>query len=83
MRAAEIDRNARCPCGSGRKFKRCCAAKLRRRQARNAKLARLLAIAVAVGALVGAVVLFRSVDWEAAPPGKVWSAAHGHWHDVP
>jgi len=27
--AASVDRNAPCPCGSGRKYKRCCGAKAR------------------------------------------------------
>lgn len=76
-------RNAPCPCGSGRKLKRCCAGRVQRREARNAKAAKLVAAAVVLGALVAFVALIRSLDPDAAPPGKVWSAAHGHWHDAP
>lgn len=83
MAAKAAQRNAPCPCGSGRKFKRCCAARVRRREVRNAKLARFVAAALVLGALVAIVALFRSVDPDATPPGRVWSAAHGHWHDAP
>jgi len=66
---------------TGEKFKRCCAARIRRRQARNAKV---VPAALVLGALVAIVALFRSVDPDdTAPPGRVWSAAHGHWHDAP
>jgi len=83
LSAKATQRNAPCPCGSGRKFKRCCAGRLRQREARNAKVAWFAAVALVLGALGVIVALVRSTDPGAAPPGKVWSAEHGHWHDAP
>lgn len=84
MRSAEPDRNAPCPCGSGRKFKRCCEARWRRQRTRNARIVRWLAIALAVGVLGGAVVLIASLEnGDPSDPQRVWSPEHGHWHDAP
>lgn len=76
---ARAGRNDLCPCGSGRKFKRCCATK----GSRN-RLSLIMLITVG-GAIVGAIllgVLSLGDDAAAGPgPGRVWSAEHGHWHD--
>jgi len=84
MRARDIDRNAPCPCGSKRKFKRCCAARLERRERRIARVGRGVGIALALGLGIGAVIFFRSVDSDAPSEGtrRVWSPEHGHWHDA-
>jgi len=98
-----------CPCGSGRKYKRCCRLKQaefapgrrRRRMFRNVGLA-----IVGVGVLFGLVfhnltesrglaqqpsgTPLRAAPQDLAtqppgpaPPGKVWSSEHGHWHNLP
>lgn len=75
---AKAGRNDLCPCGSGRKFKRCCATK----RSKN-RLGLLMLITVG-GAVVGAIWLgLASLGDEAVGPGpgRVWSAEHGHWHD--
>ncbi|MDP1569974.1 MAG: SEC-C metal-binding domain-containing protein [Vicinamibacterales bacterium] len=70
-------RNDLCACGSGKKFKRCCAT--RTEQSTSGKL---MLIAV-VGAMLGALILgFTSMTDDSAPagPGRVWSPEHGHYH---
>lgn len=82
-RTRELQRNDPCPCGSGRKLKRCCAARLQRRKARNARIARVLGLALVVGLGVGALLLARNMDWESGSEARrVWSEEHGHWHTV-
>jgi hypothetical protein len=82
-----INRNAPCPCGSGRKYKNCHAAKasLGERAGLSGKLIVLLIVAVAI---VAALAITRGGGGSGgapgpAPPGKVWSTEHGHWHDAP
>jgi hypothetical protein len=70
-------RNDLCACGSGRKFKRCCALK-----AEQSTSGRMMLIAV-VGAMIAALLLgIASLTDDSAPagPGRVWSAEHGHYH---
>lgn len=80
-----LNRNARCHCGSGKKYKNCHGAAPAGRSARKIPIGYLLA-----GAAVLAVVVFALMNQSgvttppgSAPPGKVWSAEHGHWHDAP
>lgn len=77
----KVGRNERCPCGSGRKYKNCCEAKQKVRAASRANWTLvLLAVLVLLGA-AGLVVAFMG-DKNAAPPGRVWSSEHNHWHDA-
>ena len=71
-------RNEACPCGSGKKFKQCCATKKTRREWMT------IAIWIGLAALIGSGIYaaFRDGSPE-PPPGKVWSEEHGHYHDVP
>ena len=89
-----VGRNESCPCGSGKKFKACCAGK-------RSHSAGMIALFVAIAAIaaVGVVASIRKDDAPApapvrtastpkpqpagpAPAGKVWSVEHGHWHDA-
>jgi hypothetical protein len=74
-----IGRNAPCPCGSGLKYKRCCALKPQR-----ASLGSRIALSVVALVLIGgALFLLTSLDEMgngASQPTRVWSAEHGHWH---
>ena len=90
-----VGRNETCPCGSGKKFKACCAGK--RSQSRG-----LVLLFVMIGAIAAVAVFasFRREEKSAplpapvaratpkaqppgpAPAGKVWSVEHGHWHDA-
>ena len=67
-------RNTPCPCGSGKKFKQCCASKKDRMS--PALIAVLVAGAVLVVALIVSNVRRSSTS------GLVWSADHGHYHDA-
>lgn len=75
----DVARNAPCPCGSGRKFKACCAGKGRGRGTRTGVLVALVLLG---GALIAGAALFGSDDGPegAGAPGQVWSEEHGHWH---
>lgn len=74
-------RNAPCPCGSGRKYKACCAGKTARRDALLSKGMVVLigALLIAVAAAIAA--SFYSFD-RSAEATRVWSSEHGHWHDA-
>jgi hypothetical protein len=70
-------RNDPCPCGSGKKYKACCAVKRQRSQW-------IAIVSVVVFAGVAAWALKTAIDQsDEAPDGKVWSSEHGHWHPAP
>ena len=73
-------RNSPCPCGSGKKYKACCAVKRTRSQWTMAVSLALFGLA-AVWVVAG--VVRKATDGSAAAPsGKVWSEEHNHWHDA-
>ncbi len=77
MAAAKSGRNAPCPCGSGRKYKQCCAGK----RDRGSRLGTYALVAVLV-AIAGVLVYTFTTDGGAGPR-QVWDPAHGHYHTVP
>lgn len=77
---SKAQRNAKCACGSDKKYKHCHGAPGRPAQPLNRALT---AVVVAVGAsicLLGAWALFNPD--QTAADGRVWSAEHNHWHDA-
>ncbi|MEW6319528.1 MAG: SEC-C metal-binding domain-containing protein [Acidobacteriota bacterium] len=74
---SKAGRNDLCPCGSGKKYKKCCAGK-QQNAGTNWLLVGLVAAAVAGALALG----FQSVtDEQVGPgPGRVWSPEHGHYH---
>ena len=71
-------RNELCPCGSGKKYKRCCQTKAR--SSRGSVVLMVVVGAIVVGGLAAA---FSAWNDDAAPanaPGRVWSPEHGHYH---
>lgn len=85
----KVGRNAPCHCGSGKKFKNCHGQK-----SGGGSQGFYLLLGVIV--VLAVVVIFSSFSDDpstsrrnfapqpgAAPPGKVWSPEHGHWHDTP
>jgi len=80
MRPARIGRNDDCPCGSGKKFKRCCEAKVQG----QSRTSRVMLIAVA-GAVLGAILVgIASFTTDTSSgPRQIWSTEHGHYHDGP
>ena len=103
---ATVGRNDPCPCGSGRKYKRCCELSDAARSNQRTRLFAILGVIVVAGAIWAGMTLTGD-DSNAtrvgspgqtaipagvpgtppppgpAPPGKVWSEEHGHWHDAP
>jgi hypothetical protein len=79
-------RNDRCSCGSGKKYKNCCAKKASSRMS-PASWAAILAAVAAAGVLL--VLLFNVARGGAGgprpgsgicPPGQVWDPIHNHCH---
>jgi hypothetical protein len=68
-------RNDACECGSGRKFKHCCALKQNRGPSR-------LVLALVGGLILIAIIVALSSTKSDSTPGRVWSAEHGHYHDA-
>lgn len=78
---AKIGRNDPCPCGSGRKYKHCCAGKAGKLSAGS--WATLAAIAAAAAVLLFFLYNLTQSDGTripTCPPGQVWSPEHGHCH---
>ena len=75
---AKAGRNDPCPCGSGRKYKKCCA--LKEKNGRISKLMMAALVAAIVGGIYAAIVGFRDEGSSIPTPGKVWSPEHGHYH---
>jgi hypothetical protein len=77
MAPSKSGRNDACPCGSGKKYKKCCEAKAQR--SRGAMLMMVfvgLLVAAGVAVTISAVTGKRDV----ARPSGVWSPEHGHYH---
>jgi hypothetical protein len=83
--SGEPNRNARCHCGSGKKFKNCHGAAQVTGSGRKIPLGYILmgAVAAAVAVFVFLKQSGSTTPPGAAPPGKVWSEEHNHWHDAP
>jgi hypothetical protein len=71
---AKVGRNDACPCGSGKKSKRCCEA-----NSEMSGSARLL-VFLAAGALVAAILAGIMSSRSDEKPVGTWSAEHGHYH---
>jgi len=75
--ANKAGRNDTCPCGSGKKYKKCCELKLQRSRG-NTLLLVIVGLLMAAGVATG-ISSFMS-EKDVAKPGGVWSAEHGHYH---
>ena len=71
-------RNDACPCGSGKKYKKCHA--LKQQSNTVSKIVIALLVAVLAGGAYAAVVGFGDKGSSVAAPGQVWSPEHGHYH---
>lgn len=74
--AREVGRNDPCYCGSGKKYKQCCASKTTR-LSRGELFALVLVSIVLVGGLVLAIAGRQDHVGQAT---GVWSEEHGHYH---
>jgi hypothetical protein len=77
-RTRKAGRNDNCPCGSGKKYKRCCETK--GHSARGSRAMTFVVLAVLTGAIVVAVASFGGDPTPVTTPGRVWSPEHGHYH---
>ncbi|EMR01031.1 SEC-C metal-binding domain-containing protein [Cesiribacter andamanensis] len=83
----QIGRNDPCPCGSGKKYKNC-HQQLEEKKG-TATSSKIIMGLVIVGIVLIFIVSFMNIQTTEnqapgeAPPGKVWSPEHGHWHDAP
>ena len=77
-RHPKAGRNDPCPCGSGRKYKKCCEAK---QQSTRGSRAMVIAVAIVLaGAIAAALTSFGEDPSPVATSGRVWSPEHGHYH---
>lgn len=78
----KINRNAPCPCGSGRKYKHCCLKKRETGSPRKKLVIVLAWLAVAGITLFGIVTIIERARNLDDPSGnsRVWSEEHQHWH---
>ena len=72
---AKTGRNDECPCGSGKKFKRCCEAKTP-----SARSSRFLMIAVGAAVVAAVVAGIASFNTERTQATGVWDPVHQHYH---
>ncbi len=91
-----VGRNETCPCGSKKKFKSCCAGKNTVPKGLIVLLAVFAIIAgiafiprgdkgksaTPLSPAPRAAAARPGPQPGPAPPGKVWSTEHGHWHDI-
>ena len=77
MAADKVGRNDACPCGSGRKFKQCCATKGESRSQLGAYA--LIAVVIAIAG----VIVFTFTSEGGSGSRQVWDPVHGHYHTVP
>ncbi len=80
QKTAKIGRNDPCPCGSGKKYKACCAGKTARRDTLLSKGMVALLSALLIVGIVAIAALFSASD-RRTEATRVWSSEHGHWHD--
>ena len=77
MTAQKVGRNDNCNCGSGRKYKQCCAGKSDKMSPSS-----LVATVITVGAIAIAVV-YALTTAQGSGSRQVWDPDHGHYHTVP
>jgi hypothetical protein len=82
----KIGRNDPCHCGSGKKYKNCHEKTTGAKKNGNKGLI--------IGGVIGVLLILAAIAITInsstpkggapgpAPEGKVWSEAHGHWHDL-
>jgi hypothetical protein len=77
MAHAKAGRNDLCPCGSGKKYKKCCEAKEGRSRG-----AIMMMVFVGLILAAGIVVTVASLTGprDVSRPSGVWSPEHGHYH---
>jgi hypothetical protein len=77
---AKAGRNDACPCGSGKKYKKCCELKQQGMRG-NTVLLVIVGLLMAAGVVAG-ITAFTTERGHVSRPGGsgVWSPEHGHYH---
>ena len=75
---AHPGRNDACPCGSGKKYKKCCELKLQRSRG-NTVLLVVVGLLMAGAVAAGITAAFTERGHTGQRQG-VWSPEHGHYH---
>jgi len=82
----KVGRNEPCPCGSGKKYKNS-HQKIEDQKGGKNK-ARWIGLLLILFVIISVLAVYLNYESGGkgppgpAPPGKVWSAEHGHWHDI-
>jgi hypothetical protein len=76
---AKPGRNDLCPCGSGKKYKKC-HERQERGSATQGRMLMLLVGAAVAAAIVAGIASFTGQ--RGAGNVRVWDPAHGHYHDA-
>jgi hypothetical protein len=77
-KSSHAGRNELCPCGSGKKYKKCC--ELKQRKTRGATVMMIVVGVLMTVGLIAGITAITSDRRDVARPGGVWSAEHGHYH---
>jgi hypothetical protein len=75
---AKTGRNDLCPCGSGKKFKKCHESQSRGSVTTGRMLMVIVGVAVAAAILAGVASFTGS---RGTSTTRVWDASHGHYHN--
>lgn len=76
----KISRNDPCPCGSGKKYKQCCA--IEESVEAAGSFFRIAMIGMGLALLFVTVAVGRELFSSEPVQKRVWSSDHGHWHNV-
>ena len=76
----KINRNDACHCGSEKKYKDCHGKQGQKDPWK--KIAIYVAIGIVLIWFAMDLFSFNKPSISSAPPGKVWSEEHVHWHDI-
>ncbi len=79
-KVVKAGRNDLCPCGSRKKFKKCCGRQQHHRTPLNTLLIVLAGCAILGAIVVGLTSIGRDDGTMTPAAGRVWSPEHGHWH---
>jgi hypothetical protein len=71
-------RNDLCPCGSGKKYKKCC--EIRQERSRFSIILIILIAGAVLGGLAFSLTSFGDEGSSTPAAGRTWSPEHGHWH---
>ncbi|HZI79070.1 MAG TPA: SEC-C metal-binding domain-containing protein [Vicinamibacterales bacterium] len=74
---SKIGRNELCPCGSGKKFKRCHGL-----TSESTRSGRFLMVAVGIGVLAAVAAGLAAFTTDRSSSVRVFDPAHGHYHDA-